>query len=120
MTKLLLFGTLVLFMQSYLSTDASNIFLSKENANSFLQKKSRNRSEFEGWEEWISTSKGVYKYVNSTGFYVNAITYTSKPSGAEVEDAKLMEGRSQFVEYRSQFAEDGSQFVEDQSQLTVN
>ena len=66
------------------------------------------------------TSKGVYKNVKSTGFYVKAITYTSKPSGDEVEDEKLMEGRSQFVEDRSQFAEDGSQFGEDQSQLTVN
>ena len=43
MRKLLSLGILALFVQSYISADTSNILISNENANSFLQTKSRNR-----------------------------------------------------------------------------
>ena len=43
MKKILSLGTLVLFVQCYLSADTSSMLLSNENANSFLQTKSRNR-----------------------------------------------------------------------------
>ena len=43
MTKLVSLGVLLIILQSYLSTDTSNVLLSEEMANSFLQTKSRSR-----------------------------------------------------------------------------
>ena len=80
MAKLLLFGTLVLFLQSYLSVDAYNIFLSKENANSFLQKKSRNRRSIkEGvfeeccWEDCVYEEKREFIEENEDNAFYDAV-----------------------------------------------
>ena len=58
-------------------------------------------------------SKGVYKNVHPTNIYLKLLTYTSKPSEDEVDDAKLVEDQSQLVE-------DEGQFVEDKSKITAN
>ena len=58
-------------------------------------------------------SKGVYENVHHTNIYLKPVTYTSKPSGDEVEDAKLVEDQSQLIA-------DEDQFVEDKSKLTTN
>ena len=50
-------------------------------------------------------SKGVYENVHHTNIYLKPVTYTSKPSGDEVEDAKLVEDQSQFVKDTNEFTE---------------
>ena len=50
-------------------------------------------------------SKGVYENVHHTNIYLKPVTYTSKPSGDEVEDAKLVEDQSQLEEEKSKFSE---------------
>lgn len=51
--------------------------------------------------------------MHPTNIYLKLLTYTSKPSEDEVEDAKLVEDQSQLVE-------DEGQFVEDKSKISAN
>ena len=47
MTKLVSLGVLLIILQSYRSTDTSNVLLSEDTANSFLQANSRSRRDLQ-------------------------------------------------------------------------
>ena len=57
-------------------------------------------------------TKGVYENVHHTNIYLKTKSYTSIPSGDEVEDAKLVQDQIQLVPNESQFVEHESQFSE--------